>query len=324
VVFITTKGKTAKNLYPTMTNSTSHLKYKIFCVLIEASAIALASFYLSKNKTISEVSNSTVLSEKALGTHKIKYFEPDSFWQGVTLEKLSEVNKSKIVAAVVPHHLYAGTLISEIFEKLKSDLPKTVIIASPNHYWRGESDVLTTRFAWETPFGNVEPDIDFTLKLLEENLAQADEETLEKEHGVGGIMPYIKYYLPNAHVVPLVLKRPINYEKLEALSEWLKINAPKDSLLISSVDFSHYLNAEAAQKKDNETLKLIEDNKFTKILNLGESHIDSPGALVLAMRYSQSLGVNKFTVVKNTNSGLLAKNPYIQTTSYFTIIFETD
>lgn len=272
-----------------------------------------------------QTSDKCVLGKKSARCyHQIRFFEPKIFWQGVEeVDKVDENNGNRdVIAAAVPHHLFAGKLISEVFARVKTQQPKTIILIGPNHYWKGESWVLTSHFFWQTPFGQVEPNIKLTEKLIGDGLAVTDEETLEFEHSVSGLMPYIKYYLPESQVVPLVLKRSMDLRAIENLAGWLKKNINDDAIVIASVDFSHYLSAGEAQKKDQETLTLMQNSAYEKILNLGEDHVDSPPAIVLTMTYAQSKGADNFQVLQNTNSGLMQNNLTMETTSYFTLVFE--
>lgn len=90
---------------------------------------------------------------------RVNFFQPERFWDGVN-RKHAEKNKvnAKIYAAVVPHHLVAGRLISSMFEELKNQDIKKIIVIGPNHYEAGREYLQSYAGGWETPFGQVRGD----------------------------------------------------------------------------------------------------------------------------------------------------------------------
>lgn len=65
--------------------------------------------------------------------------------------------------------------------------------------------MLTSLFSWETPFGQIFPDGLIIKGLLAENLVEIDKEVLKNEHAVGALLPFLKFYLPEITVVPLII-----------------------------------------------------------------------------------------------------------------------
>ena len=65
--------------------------------------------------------------------------------------------------------------------------------------------MLTSLFSWETPFGQMFPDKLIIKGLLAENLVEIDKEVLKNEHAVGALLPFLKFYLPEIIVVPLII-----------------------------------------------------------------------------------------------------------------------
>ena len=65
--------------------------------------------------------------------------------------------------------------------------------------------MLTSLFSWETPFGQIFPDELIIKDLLVKDLVEVDEKVLKKESTVGALLPFLKFYLPETIVVPLII-----------------------------------------------------------------------------------------------------------------------
>ena len=167
----------------------------------------------------------------------------DTFFDGqsislVTAPEVIPADK-KIAGAVVPHHLLAGELIEEIFALLKRENPSTLIVVGPNHDNAGE-EALTSAWGWQTPYGVVEADQNLIERLSQVYPLQIDDEACGKEHALGNIMPYIEYYLPQAKVVPIMLHHDLSLEEANTLGNLIAQEAGEGTVLVASVDFSHY------------------------------------------------------------------------------------
>lgn len=226
----------------------------------------------------------------------------------------------RIVSGVVPHHLVAAGPIADFFSRLSPQKPDLVILVGPNHPNKG-SKIITGSYDWQTPEGLVITDQRAVNALVDQGLAVKNEDVLGKEHSVGALMPMVRHYLPQARVVPVILQHNVSLEEIDALIKGLEPNIDDRTVLISSVDFSHYLTRQEAEAMDKETLRYMRDYDFNNLFRLGNDHLDSPPALAAAFRLAQGQGIKEFTVLQNTNSGVIMRNDMMETTSYFTIVF---
>ncbi|MDD2498062.1 MAG: AmmeMemoRadiSam system protein B [Desulfitobacteriaceae bacterium] len=226
----------------------------------------------------------------------------------------------KITGAVVPHHLLAGKLIQEIFVSLERETPSTIIVIGPNHDNAG-GEALTSTWGWQTPFGVVEADQDLIERLIQLYPLREDNETCSNEHSLGNIMPFIKYYLPQAKVVPIILHHDLSLEEANTLGTLIAEEAGEGTVVVASVDFSHYLTRQEAEEKDKETLEALRQGNMGQIFSFGNDYLDSPPSLGVLFSAMKKWEIIDFTVVKNTNSGEILKNDQIETTSYFTMVF---
>lgn len=232
---------------------------------------------------------------------------------------------TRIFGGIVPHHLAAQSFIAEMFSLLadRENRPKTVVILSPNHLEVGESFVQTANMVWETPDGPIGTDAVKSEEIAVSFKTSFQNESMRSEHGVYNIIPFVKHFLPNANVVPITLRfaTPTNDQNLlrEILSKWFKQD--NNVVVIASIDFSHYLSFEEAQKKDDETRAAMERYDFAEIASYRSDHLDSPVGLIVLLRTMQSLDANRQTILQYDNSGKTLNRPFTKTTSHFLVTF---
>jgi MEMO1 family protein len=95
-----------------------------------------------------------------------------------------------------------------------------------------------------------------------------------------------------------------------------------ETIFVASVDFSHYLSKDEAEKRDAITLALLEDFNVSTLLTLNNEYMDSPKSVALLFNIMNHNGVSAFRVLRHENSGTRTKNEFSEVTSYFTLVFE--
>ncbi|MGB4438979.1 MAG: AmmeMemoRadiSam system protein B, partial [Sedimentibacter sp.] len=110
-----------------------------------------------------------------------------------------------IRGCIVPHHLVASDLIHEVFQNVKKDKYKTVVLIGPDHESINKGKIFTTLSNWQTPTGILETDIEVTRELLKKSFVIENDDKLSIEHSTSSIIPFIKYYLEDVKVITLVL-----------------------------------------------------------------------------------------------------------------------
>jgi len=230
-------------------------------------------------------------------------------------------SKGTIHAGVVPHHLVAGSLITDFMFAISPQEPELLVIVGPNHNNSG-GRIITGYADWQTPEGLVETEDNIVRTLLEKEMAVRDEKVLSKEHSIGSLIPLIKYYLPQAKVVPIIFHHDVTLEEVDKLLAVLDpLLAEEKGVLLASVDFSHYLTRKEAQEKDSLTLEVMNNFDYPTLFHLGNDHLDSPASLATILRFAERKDLQEFQLLANTNSGVILQNDFIETTSYFTLVF---
>lgn len=255
-------------------------------------------------------------------THTVKFYDEKTFLDGVyKAESNFTKPDSSFRGGIVPHHLFVSFIIADFFHRLSIQNPTTIILLGPNHYEKGSFEALTSLYNWDTAFGIVKPDENLARILIDKNLVAIDEETLPNDHALSALMPYIKYYMPNAKVVPILLSKKFTKEKSEVLVDNLSKLAKENIVIIASVDFSHYLTNSQAKEKDEISLEVMKDFDYRRLYSFNSDHLDSPPSIGTLLMFIQKLNTTNMDILYHTNSGELQNNNQIETTSYFSIFF---
>lgn len=150
-----------------------------------------------------------------------------------------------INGAVIPHHLLVSKDIDLFYESLSesySDIENIVVI-SPNHFAYGLSYIQTT---------NVYPGYAFSLNLDLINIlngtgvVRIEPKYFPLEHGIFAHFDFIQRYFQDADISPIIIKRDTPKERLDLLARILKEEIPDNTLIISSIDFTHFEPEEVA------------------------------------------------------------------------------
>lgn len=223
-----------------------------------------------------------------------------------------------LIGGLVPHHILVGYLFSTFFLDLQRHPPKTVILVGPNHPNHGQR-IITGRRGWSTDFGVVQADQALVNRLVQAGLAVVDDDTLANEHSIGAIIPYLKYHVPNARVVPLILHRDVSIQEVGRLADELAPLLGDERVLVASMDFSHYLTRPEAEARDVETWAAFQAGDLPALWRMGPEHLDSPPSVGLLMLTMQRVAAGEPEVAGHTNSGVIIGSDQIETTSYFTL-----
>src|SRR5690606_13377715 len=141
-----------------------------------------------------------------------------------------------------------------------------------------------------TPFGDLAPCPDWVMMLEMQGLIRQQPEVLSQDHAVSAIMPYLKYYLPQTKVLPLLLSAHTTSAELDALSQSLHALQQPKTVVVAAVDFSHYLSSNQAKQKDKETWQIISDYQYERLMRLTNQHVDSPASIALLLKLMQLAG----------------------------------
>lgn len=226
-----------------------------------------------------------------------------------------------IRGGIVTHHFLASGLMVRFFSEIASQSsPKTVILLGPNHHHHGLANISVSSLPWKTPFGELPADQPLVRAIAAATQLPEDQEAFAGEHSVGVLIPFVKYYFPRSHVVPVLLDRNAQGPALRALREILSSAlANPDTLLLLSMDFSHDSVSLIADARDAEAERVVAamDSAKTEAL-----YVDCRKGLWLLLESLRHANCRQVVFSEHTNSAQLTRNPaQPDVTSYFTIFF---
>ncbi len=256
----------------------------------------------------------------AWAQHHASYFsQPEFFVQSFARVTAQPKPNQDVRALVVNHHLLAPDYIADALSVVATTTPVRVVLISPNHFGAGNGKVITSSYNWTTPFGELPADLPAIHELRQAGLVSVEEQPFEAEHGISTIIPFIKHALPHAHVVPIILKSSISAEQANTLATYLHTAFSGPTLVIASVDFSHYLPSNVADFHDElsiDTLLHLADTQTDRL------EVDSQAALRLLTKYAQLEKATHFVLQHHSNSAKVTNQPgLMETTSYVTGYF---
>lgn len=227
-----------------------------------------------------------------------------------------------VAAAVLPHHTLAGPKLMELWTDIadRSD-PSVIVVIGPNHDNDGSGLVQTTHGVWTSPFGTVETDDGLVDRLVSLGVATDEEGTFVNEHAVGTHVPYLAELFPGVPILPVIAKSPAGADEALSLVLVLQQILPDDALVVSSIDFSHYLPQDATDAMDAETLAHIAARRYTELERLHSDHLDAPYAMIAYLLWGDRNGFHSDLVWQETSHRLM-NDPNAPGTSYL-VFFST-
>ena len=249
------------------------------------------------------------------------YYMSKSFYDQAYTQGTSDINMSsdKVYGGIIPHHMLPKEKIAAWFMGLAKTDYETVVLIGPNHYEVGSSNIIISQNKWRTPYGEIFPDLKIGQDLANNKVIEINEDPFLNEHSISGLVPFIKNSLPEAKILPIILKLNTPQKDLDYLANYLADNTnKKKTLVLASVDFSHYQPLSVANFHDQTSQTVIEDFDLSRVHNL---ELDSPGSIYAVLKYLENIEAQKANLVLHTNSSGLLKMPEEPGTSHLYYYF---
>lgn len=217
--------------------------------------------------------------------------------------------KGRLLALIAPHagYEYSGQVAAHSFKQLEGTNFKKIILISPSHYVGFDGMSIYNKGSFETPLGLVKIDEELADKIMRQNKRFIFyPEAHLKEHAIEVELPFLQraYKDKDFTIVPITMGNPASQD-ITILAGALYDVMDKDTLLIISVDLSHYYPYDKAQELDANAINAIEKldpEKMLKDINSHDTEIDAPIA-VLAMIVFANRSSAKASIIKYANSG---------------------
>jgi hypothetical protein len=176
-----------------------------------------------------------------------------------------QIPKNKILKAIVmPHagYIYSGWTAAHAAHVLSPNQYSKVIIIGPDHHSGIKGAAICKATAYATPLGAIPFHKDVAKLRRQPNLFQSMPVDRDQEHSLEVILPFLKRYLGDFQLVPVM----VGYGDVRRLAKAIEQIIDRDTLLVVSSDWSHYLPYAEAVVRDRETMNAILNLKPNKLI----------------------------------------------------------
>lgn len=215
--------------------------------------------------------------------------------------KAGEIEGISAKSAIVAHHLLVADKVAEVFEAIGSKDVQTVILLSPNHFSQGKEEAQVGAVGFTTPYGMVAPDVEMIQKLLDGYIPLSlENETLQGEHGISTLTPFIKRSFPNAKLVPIILHESMPSEEAIRFGQVIAETVDARTIVIASIDMSHNLPLDYQLFHDGVTKAVIAGGvRHAEGVDL---EIDANAVLRTLLSYNRKERTEAFTLTHHDSS----------------------
>lgn len=162
-------------------------------------------------------------------------------------------------ALIAPHagYVYSGPTAGIALATLIGDRDRIgrIVLLGPSHYVTFRGLALSSAAAFQTPLGQLAVDLESRDRLLELPQVAVDDGAHAREHSLEVLLPFLQRALPSSPVLPLAVGDAAPSEVGAVLEE---VWDDASTRIVVSSDLSHYLDYEAARRRDRATCAAIE------------------------------------------------------------------
>ncbi len=162
-----------------------------------------------------------------------------------------------LVGLILPHagYTYSGPTAARGYAVAPVGV-KRVLLLGPSHHYPVSGIAVWNEGPWETPLGEVRIDLAAAESLLKTRIFHPDLRPFLPEHSLEVQMPFIRHFLPEAAVLPMIAGS-IDSHDLEEASEALRNLLDGETLIVASSDLYHGHSYEECVSQDKETLSFV-------------------------------------------------------------------
>lgn len=242
-----------------------------------------------------------------------KHYLKSDFEEAFEKNKIGDTKG--VSAMVTSHHFLAKDLIAKTLAITDKNKIRKIILISPDHFKQIENKkclIETANVNWTTDFGIVEPETEVFKKIIKDKRVCQNAKGFKIEHGISVLIPFVKNYLPEASVLPMILKPKKDLSEFYELGKKMaKLANKNETLLIVSSDFSHYIPDKKAKEQDKISEKVLEEKDDKKI-----DLINNDCQQCIAFLFGYLDKFDKFELINNTNSFEISGENKDYVTSY--------
>lgn len=175
-------------------------------------------------------------------------------------------NNERPRAIIVPHagYIYSGAAAAQAYARLAPwrEQIKHVLVLGPPHRVPMCGLALSSATAFATPLGDLPLDRSTMAAFTCEHDVAVNDLAHAPEYSIEVQLPFLQTVLGDINILPLLVADPSPARLAELLApSWER----DDTLIVISTDLSHFLNDEAARRRDSETDETIMNLDATRI-----------------------------------------------------------
>lgn len=227
----------------------------------------------------------------------------------------SEKINLKIVHGGIASHHIPTTIpnLVNFYSDLKNNQSiKKIIVIGPDHNDAGKFSISISNASFFTAYREVKPIENLALELQKSGLVNIEEKPFEFEHSIGSQILVISKIFPDVQVTPIIFKSDIPKGQAKALGEKLSSLMDDETVLIASVDFSHYLSTNQSMPIDKMSADIIKKLDLDSIRLIKADSNETLETFMTVMNTKKAFETDKIQVL-NTND-LMQNSDY--TTGY--------
>lgn len=212
--------------------------------------------------------------------------------------------------AIIPHFTLQPQTLEKFYQFLQTTYtiqnkePINIVLISPDHFNASKNniDMLckdTQEFCYKK--------ICITAKSLPhtKNSWCLPEDTTQ-EHGLGEHFAFIKKTFPQANIFPIVVKPRKFIEDTQLIDILSGYNFVGKTLIIASVDFSHYVDEDFALLHDKKSFYTL--NNATGMSEYNSLEVDCPSCLYITNTLAQNNNQYPKRYLRDSSSEIAGKN----------------
>jgi AmmeMemoRadiSam system protein B len=214
-----------------------------------------------------------------------------------------------LIGLVSPHAglIYSGPVAAHAYSQLEGRRYDVAVLVGPSHYRDFEGVALFARGTFETPLGPLRVADQIGAEIRAAGTVVHEDSTVHmREHSLEMQLPFLRRFLPDTPIVPLLMGRP-RPQTIEGLATALTRSLEgRRALLIASSDLSHYHDAQSAARLDAVVLDAInafDPQGLARALAHFPDHACGGGPVVSVMQAARALGARDSRVLRYADSG---------------------
>lgn len=223
--------------------------------------------------------------------------------------------------AVIPHFMIKSQRVSDFYAFLQKKyfsnfMPDQIVLISPNHFFPNMQNPVSICTPRSVKFnatrifaqGRKESHI-----ICDQNVFyQKGNQRYTKDHGLGVHFPFLNHYFPSVSKIWILVMPSYRLYHSAWLADDIS-HIPGKTLVIGSVDFSHYKSEDIAVKNDRISFTtLSQTGSFDRLKKLD---VDCPACLGVVDNLAQRQWKHLQQRLRDSSSTILGKNMYKENTS---------